>query len=383
MNLLFVCTSLQPGRDGVGDYTRLLASACADAGHTCALLAINDQHLAEPIVNETQSERGHTFPVLRLSPEKTWTARYEHARDFVTIHAPEWVSWQIVPYGFHPKGIIPDSAFEFARLGEGRLNHLMLHELWIGLSLGEPFKNRVYGFFQKRALMAFIQCLTPALIDTTNPAYRDALIREGCTPGVLPLCGNIPIEPMPSAPRGAEWVGGIFGTVHTQFDPRSCISALARGAKAAKLTLRILGFGRLGTHGEKLFAQLQDEYKNRHIVLENLGERPQAEISRLLQSLDFGIGTHPWALIGKSGAVAAMLDHGIPVIVPRDDWSLRVPPTPPPLKDSLVVRLSDTPSELMAGWLSRRRPPQSRLPALGSAFLARLNRVIDPAPIQQ
>ena len=50
MNLLFVCTSLQPGRDGVGDYSRLLASACADAGHTCALLAINDTHAREPVV---------------------------------------------------------------------------------------------------------------------------------------------------------------------------------------------------------------------------------------------------------------------------------------------------------------------------------------------
>lgn len=385
MNLLFVCTSLEPGRDGVGDYTRLLASACADAGHACALLAINDAHLkdSEPVVHETQTERGHAFPVLRLSPAKPWTARYEHAQAFVATHAPDWLSWQIVPYGFHPKGIIPDSAFEFARLGQGRLNHLMLHELWIGLSLGEPFKNRVYGFFQRRALMAFIQCLAPALIDTTNPAYRTVLIHEGCSPGVLPLCGNIPIEPMSAAPRRAEWVGGIFGTVHTQFDPRRCISALASGAKASKHTLRILGFGRLGEHGDKLFAQLKDEYSHRHIVIENLGERPQAEVSRLLQSLDFGIGTHPWALIGKSGAVAAMLDHGIPVIVPRDDWSLRKPPTPPPLRDSLVVRLADTPSELMAGWLSRRRPPLARLGALGTAFLSRLNSSQDSPLLQQ
>ena len=79
MNLLFVCTSLQPGRDGVGDYSRLLASACADAGHTCALLAINDTHAREPVVHETQAERNHTFPVLRLSPAKSWTARFEHA----------------------------------------------------------------------------------------------------------------------------------------------------------------------------------------------------------------------------------------------------------------------------------------------------------------
>ena len=59
------------------------------------------------------------------------------------------------------------------------------------------------------------------------------------------------------------------------------------------------------------------------------------------------------------------------------------PPTPPPLRDPLVVRLADTPSELMAGWLARRRPPQSRLPALASAFLARLDSVQDSPLLQQ
>jgi hypothetical protein len=346
------------------------------------LLAIHDEHASAPIVEEIQMERGHALPVMRLSPAKAWTARFERAHAFVETHAPDWVSWQIVPYGFHPKGIIPDSAFEFSRLGAGRHNHVLLHELWIGLSFGEPFKNRMYGFFQRRALIEFIQNIAPEVIDTTNPAYRAALIRHGCAPGVLPLCGNIPVEPMPPVPRGLEWTGGIFGTLHPQLDPRACISALARAAGAARCTLRILGFGRLGAHGDKLFAQLKNEYAGR-VAFENLGERSPAEISRLLQSLDFGIATHPWALIGKSGAVAAMLDHGLPVIVPRDDWSLRQPPTPPPLRDPLIVRLSDTPSELMAGWLARRRPPQPRLAALASAFLSRLDSIHDSPLLQQ
>ena len=49
----------------------------------------------------------------------------------------------------------------------------------------------------------------------------------------------------------------------------------------------------------------------------------------------------------------------------------------------LVVRLSDTPSELMAGWLARRRQPQPRLGALASAFLSRLNSIQDSPLLQQ
>src|SRR6201995_2483307 len=103
-----------------------------------------------------------------------------------------------------------------------------------------------------------------------------------------------------------------------------------------------------------MFAKLKTEYKG-HLEAVVVGEKEPAELSRLLQTLDFGIGTHPWALLGKSGAVAAMLDHGLPVIVPRDDWVLRVRPLAVPAIDRLAVKLSDMPAELMAGRIARKR----------------------------
>jgi hypothetical protein len=219
-------------------------------------------------------------------------------------------------------------------------------------------------------------------VDTTNPAYRAVLVREGAAPGILPLCGNIPIEIMPPMPARGEWAAGIFGTIHPQFDVRACVSVLAAGAQASRRKLRVLGFGRVGAHGRRVLTEL-GQLGSRRYTVEILGERPPDEISRLLQSLDLGIATHPWALIGKSGAVAAMLDHGLPVMVARDDWQLRVGPTPPPLGDPLVGRLADIPSELLAGWLGRRREPKSRLPALASAFLARLSPQPQESPLVQ
>jgi hypothetical protein len=103
-----------------------------------------------------------------------------------------------------------------------------------------------------------------------------------------------------------------------------------------------------------------------------VGEKTPEEISRLLQNLDFGIATHPWALAGKSGAVAALLDHGLPVVVPRDDWKLRRNPVPVPAIDPLMIKLSEMPPELMAGRLARRRQPAARLPAIAAAFLSSL-----------
>ena len=73
----------------------------------------------------------------------------------------------------------------------------------------------------------------------------------------------------------------------------------------------------------KLKSTLQDRAD---IVL--AGARPSVEISKILQTLDIGIATTPRQVIQKSGSVAAMLEHGLPVLVTRDDWHLRGPESP-------------------------------------------------------
>ena len=45
MKLVFICGSLEPGKDGVGDYVYILARELIDLGHTCLLIALNDQFL--------------------------------------------------------------------------------------------------------------------------------------------------------------------------------------------------------------------------------------------------------------------------------------------------------------------------------------------------
>ena len=176
---------------------------------------------------------------------------------------------------------------------------------------------------------------------------------------------------MPTAPDPQQWCGCIFGTVHPQFDPKRCFDALIAGASVSHRKLRILGVGRLGEYGEKMFTQLEARYRGK-LEAAVLGEKNAGEISLLLQALDFGIATHPWALAGKSGAVAAMLDHGLPVIVPRDDWALRRKPIHVSAIDPLMIKLSEMPPELMAGRLARRHAPAPRLPVVAAAFLSSL-----------
>jgi hypothetical protein len=95
-------------------------------------------------------------------------------------------------------------------------------------------------------------------------------------------------------------------------------------------------------------------------------------VSAFLQGVDLGIATTPWEIIGKSATAAAMVDHGLPVIVSRDDVRFRVPsePTPEPLLYKMDSRL---PQWLISG--PGRQAARSRLPGMADTFLSDLEAV--------
>ena len=97
-------------------------------------------------------------------------------------------------------------------------------------------------------------------------------------------------------------------------------------------------------------------------------QRPKCQ--RDERRADLGIASHPWALIGKSGAAAAMLEHGLPVLVPRDDWRLRGASTSSAnATDVLLVRLAGLDPSHTDHWLATRRAPASALRRIAGDWL--------------
>ena len=78
--------------------------------------------------------------------------------------------------------------------------------------------------------------------------------------------------------------------------------------------------GRLGN--EKTWDNIAIEYSNRFSFLK-FGEQSVEKVSQYLRFVDFGIAASPYGLIGKSSAVASMTEHGLPVVVNRDDGHLK------------------------------------------------------------
>jgi glycosyltransferase involved in cell wall biosynthesis len=380
VKIVFLCPSLEAGRDGVGDYTRRLASECTKRGHLCLIIGLHDPH----IISESEaSEDG--VSLVRLPAAESWTTRVKRASMHIRNWGPEWVSWQFVSYGFHPKGLVPEALRELAMSLRGPRCHIMLHELWIGLEADAPGWPRVVGEAQRWGLSRLLRDRAPDRLHTSNRTYQAELARRGFAAELLELFGNVPLAPadepnaltrfIPSAAgTGREnWIVGVtFGTLHRQWKPAATIEWLLANAGRLGRQPALIAIGRIGSHQ----AEIVERFSEKGINVIVTGEQDPRTISSLFSHADFGIAPHPWALIGKSGAAAGMLEHGLPVLVPRDDWKLRdVNPQPVPSTDPLLKRLEGLDADATDLWLASRRPAEAAVPKIAAEFLRALGAV--------
>jgi hypothetical protein len=393
MRIAFVTSCLEPGKDGVGDYTRDLAAACRTEGCDSQLIALNDRYVGAPL-ECAQTTRGTAIETLRLPASAPWHDRVPAAARFLQQRPADWISLQFVCYGFHPKGITIGLGRHLAPLIGDRRLHVMLHELWIGARRGAGLRERVVGSIQRQAVCSLIARLKPAAVHTSNAGYAQLLAKAGIHARLLPLCGSIPIVPdvdaawlerelrklgatQPAhAPDGESWRFGFFGVLPEPWAPEPLFTYIAEAAERAGRAVAVLSIGRIGS-GEGLWRDMQARYGHRFLFA-RLGERSPAEVSMFLQSIDCGIATSPWQLIGKSASTAAMLDHGLPVIVPRDDVDIGAADGLED-HDPLLQRMTAA----LPQWLLRvrRREPRESSGALSARFIADIRAVDTGHPL--
>src|SRR5258708_26746090 len=123
MRICFICGSLEPGRDGVGDYTTSLADELRRLGHNVILIALRDNFITEAMAANQQSAVGSTRS-LRLPSAWPWPECIRHAKQQLDRFDPEWVSLQFVCYSFHPKGLVHGLSAKLAPLLMGRKLHI-------------------------------------------------------------------------------------------------------------------------------------------------------------------------------------------------------------------------------------------------------------------
>ena len=95
-------------------------------------------------------------------------------------------------------------------------------------------------------------------------------------------------------------------------------------------------------------------------------------MSQCLHGLDFGLTSTPWDLVGKSGAIAAMVEHGIPVFVSVEGGTRNAPLVIGDPYRHLIHRTDDVLRNALVSGLPKENPREG-LDMVADLFLQMLN----------
>lgn len=322
MKILFICSSLEPKEDGVGDYTRKLAQAVINRGHAARIIAINDRKLKGNSWKGTQNGEDIEIDVLRLSSSINWRLRLSIAKKFVENFSPDWISLQFVPFGYQLKGLPFKLDKKLKYLSEHVRWHVMFHEL--SVNKNESIKFRIWAFLQISIIRSLLKRLKPSLITTNTEVYQHSLKKIGYLSYVLPLFSNIKrgnfssedyfLHQIPDylqTNRGSFLIGTLFGNfAFKSWNLHSLLKKLLN--QYPDHTIIIASIGKMSS-GDEYWQILKDQYPSINFL--KLGIRDADFISFWLSFYtDFGILTTLPELSGKSGSFMAFKEHGIPVV---------------------------------------------------------------------
>ena len=310
--ILFVCGSMEPSKDGVGDYTRRLAVQFKKKNHTTAVLAIDDRYINKPIL-ETQFSDNSSIEVFRIP----FQYPIIDALQWILNFGAEIYSLQYVPYSFSDKGIHRGLGKKLQKIATIGPWHIMFHELWIGMESRRSLKDLAIGWFQRQMVKRLINALNPFLITTQIDLYSSKLRSMGFEVSKLSLFSNIPqtFEESSSSLLSKKGIKQqhqftIFGSIH----PENNFEKFAKSAgdfqreNNKKFRLTIIG------HKNDEQEHWREIWKENGMDAEILGALSPEGISEVLNHSSIGLSTTSMSKIEKSGSVLAMLEHGLNVI---------------------------------------------------------------------
>lgn len=322
MRIAFICSSLEQGKDGVGDYTLKLAAELVLQGHYVMCIAAHDKHLTQSQhTYETLSFSQGEIPTHRFSSQHLWRLKADRIHCLLKSFQPDWISLQFVGYGFSTYGL-PYGLAWFLQLRSLASWHIMIHETW--LLVTPRIKDKILSVAQAIFLKALLCGLQPNLITTSNLVYQRMISRLGFCSELLKVFSIIDVNPRCNAlinARNDEWRFLFFGSLPRSWNLAYVFEKIdaARRFNGIK-SCRFIIAGRILLDPDELLRYFESlGYSS--FVFEFLGELSSKDISCLMQSVDFGISKTPKSLIDKSTVVAAMKLHNIPVLVAVEELS--------------------------------------------------------------
>jgi glycosyltransferase involved in cell wall biosynthesis len=269
-----------PHKCGISDYVNLLSNALVKQGHD--------------VIEITLSKNKSLADIAKSLPSS------------------EIYSIQFAPYFFSPRGLVGSPLMQLAKKLRVKRLHINFHEIWIGAYPHSSFKEKFLGWRQRKEIKKFVEIVNPASVTCSNAATLDRLNSAKINANYLYLFSNIPYSRLDKQNIEKTIKIAIFGTLYEKFPYDLMFQKLKEITTIQKrdLQFRIVGRQREGK-GLSLLKNLAQEFK---FLFYESGELSTDSISHELQNCDLGLCTTPYDILGKSGATAAMLEHGLPII---------------------------------------------------------------------
>lgn len=343
---------------GPADANLLLAAEFTRRGFPVSLCGLSDP-TRSTAHTESRLIGSVTVPALHLAASQDWSGRCEAFRDFLDAHGSDLVIIRFIPYSLNPKGIVWKAANLLPKVLEGRAVLWLVDEIWQGEG-STNLKHRLVGWLQRYCILRLLKASPSRLVFTNNHFNTKTLRRHGVPAKTLRLFGNIPVVKadggtwlfdqfakagilITSANRGQWLVLGVFGVFHSDWQPDTFLANLKELAAQHERQVCLVGVGSLREY-KAHWKNVSETWAATFPFL-HLGCREEFEVSLFLQSIDFGLTTNPCHLVGKSGTCMAMLDHGVPILVPRTNAD----DDPTEFPAHLVVRCGEgIPAEVFA-----------------------------------
>ena len=314
--ILFICGSLEPKKSGVGDYVAKLATSLSKLSFSCTCVSLVDNFVSCPTTTFEFCDAVGKIKFHRIPSSYPWKYKLRVLYNIVDEVKPTFISFHYVPYAFNSRGLPFLLLLWLPKIRHKCIWHLMLHELWIDPS--NNFSYRLISLMQKMLLKTLVLRTSPSIINTTNSFYVSQLQTIGISAKKLPLFSNIDVVESPHEVDSTNmWRFVFFGSIHPEWQHDQLLNSIELAMVKNNISLSTFTLiGHAGNYGVMLWYDLIGR-SNRKFIFENLGLLSAQEISYELQKADFGVTTTPSHIIDKSSSVAAMLAHGLPVIITR------------------------------------------------------------------
>ena len=242
---------------------------------------------------------------------------HKDSKELTDLPNADLYSFQFAPYAYANNGM-PKTILNFlAKELCSKRVHLNFHEIWVGAYPRASWKERGIGWLQKKLILGFINKCKPAWITSSNAAALDRLKQAGVPVMFLYLFGNMPYSSNSKATtKGQTLKVAFFGTLYADFryDKLGNFFSALTNTSGKKLEIILIGRQREDAGSDHLYSMC----KKNEFLIEKTGEVSTNLISEQLQECSLGVSTTPYDVIGKSGATAAMLEHGLSVLAYDD-----------------------------------------------------------------